>query len=418
MSPRDPLWLQRLEALYAFALRLYPRSFRDEWEASLRQAFRDRCREVARGERKPLALLSELLPDLAASAGRERFLTLQDATMFKRNLAIALLVLFGAMVVFHQKVGDVASEAQQWWTQRQERLDREATEGYWVAAGNAVVANAASPRDNAIAGLLYAGAKDPRAQEQWDKAVAATDPMTLWISVLDCPVANCDVAGALASLARREPDNAAVAQLRLEAATREQDRAGMDSALHAIATASHYDGHQADLMHGLLRAGDGVPVPARLRRNYKGSKAGEVTAGLLAASVWMGVAQPAMAPFMDYCKPGAGGGNPDDCLAASRTLAEGDTLLARIIGQRAWYRIAHDETESALVRQRMRDLRWLIANIQGDMDDADDVIRWRDAWLASDGEVGAYQRLMRERGIALAAPAEFEVEAKYFDPGR
>lgn len=71
MNRRDPHWIAWLECIYASVLRLYPRRFRGEWEQPMRQAFRDRCREVARGQRSPLRLVTELLPDLASGVARE-----------------------------------------------------------------------------------------------------------------------------------------------------------------------------------------------------------------------------------------------------------------------------------------------------------------------------------------------------------
>src|SRR5690606_19245592 len=106
MSLRDPAWLRRLDALYALALHLYPRRFRDAWGADMRQAFRDRCREVARGERRAVAMVLELIPDLAAGVGREQFHHLQDATMFKRNLAIGLMLSLALLFVFQSGVSD------------------------------------------------------------------------------------------------------------------------------------------------------------------------------------------------------------------------------------------------------------------------------------------------------------------------
>jgi hypothetical protein len=93
---RDPRWLQRLDAAYAIALRLYPRAFRERWSHPLRQAFRDRCREVARGTASPLSFALESGADLAASVVAQHFHQWKDPAM-KTVAAIASAVLFAAL---------------------------------------------------------------------------------------------------------------------------------------------------------------------------------------------------------------------------------------------------------------------------------------------------------------------------------
>lgn len=94
MTHRDPRWLHRLDAAYACALRLYPRAFRERWAQPLRQAFRDRCREAARGERGPVALLAESCVDLARSVAAEHSLSMEEAPM--KSCAIVLAVVLCA----------------------------------------------------------------------------------------------------------------------------------------------------------------------------------------------------------------------------------------------------------------------------------------------------------------------------------
>jgi len=84
----------RIDAAYALALRLYPRAFRERWAESMRQAFRDRCREVARGERGFPALLAESCTDLARSLASEHCRAMEEIPM--KFAAIALAVVLSA----------------------------------------------------------------------------------------------------------------------------------------------------------------------------------------------------------------------------------------------------------------------------------------------------------------------------------
>jgi hypothetical protein len=89
---RDARSWRRLEAAYGIALRLYPRAFREQWGEPMRQAFRDRCREVARGQRGPAALLAEACADLARSVVAEHFVSMEEAPMKSSAIALAVVL--------------------------------------------------------------------------------------------------------------------------------------------------------------------------------------------------------------------------------------------------------------------------------------------------------------------------------------
>jgi hypothetical protein len=91
---RDTRAWDRIDAAYAFALRLYPRAFRERWGEPMQQAFRDRCREVARGERGITALLAESCTDLARSLASEHGHSMEETPM--KFAAIALAVVLSA----------------------------------------------------------------------------------------------------------------------------------------------------------------------------------------------------------------------------------------------------------------------------------------------------------------------------------
>jgi hypothetical protein len=112
-----PAWAAAAEALYGAALRLHPRAFRAQWGDAMRQAFRDRCREVARGERGALARFAEALPDVAASAAREQVQVAGIAPPLRRHVAFALMLGFAATLWWRQPIaqalvfsGEAASE--------------------------------------------------------------------------------------------------------------------------------------------------------------------------------------------------------------------------------------------------------------------------------------------------------------------
>jgi hypothetical protein len=92
MTLRGGRWLHRLDAAYGWGLRLSPRAFRAQWGEAMRQAFRDRCREAARGERGPFALLAESSGDLARCLVAEHSLSMEEAPMKSCAIALALVL--------------------------------------------------------------------------------------------------------------------------------------------------------------------------------------------------------------------------------------------------------------------------------------------------------------------------------------
>jgi hypothetical protein len=422
MSRQDPGWIQRLDAIYGFALRLYPRQFRGDWEAGMRQAFRDRCREVARGERKPLALLCEMLPDLAAGAGRERVLSLQDATMFKRGLLFSLLLLLATTLLFRERISAAVEDTHQWWRQRQAQLDAGAIHRYWADLAATVEGSAKLPREHAIAALAWSQAGSPqRAQRQLDEAIAGADPAALWLAATDCPALRCDAGAAVARLQRSDPGNAAVEQIAFNQAFHARDGTAMRKAMERLSSAHRYHEYHSDLVKSLLQANGRVAVPSRLR-NGSGAMARAAAADALVSHAWRRLAQADFQPLLDHCRPST----PEDaerasrCVATARVLATGNSLASRAYGQRILLRYLHGSPGQAEAVARMRDGYWLVANLDKlGMDESPEAYaRWRRAFLGSQGEIGMLHRLMRERGIALAAPEGFKVEAKDFDPGR
>jgi len=410
----DPRWIGRLEVLYGALLRLYPRRFRAQWEQPMRQAFRDRCREIDRNQRRPATLLAELLPDLAFGAAREHIHDQGGETMFKRNLMFALLILLAAMLTMHDRLGAAGLAAADWWKAQRAHAHAQAERAYWTRLAQAM-APASEPRDHTIAAIAWKQAGEgsvvlpgdadamARAQQAFDAAIAAGDPVALWFAAIDCPVGHCDASAALAKLQRLDTGNAAVAMLALDRATALGDAMAQARALRQVADASDFHDYSADLMVSLLEVDRKVSPPSHM-------DADSLVAGM--AIAW---AFPDPRPFTKACERASG--DAQACLAAARVLAEGDSFLSRVVGLKVWNRFAEPGEESRVVRERIRDFHWLISN-QDPVPDGSARSRWRASWLDDGSEIKVMEDSMVARGIPLHAPVDFQVDAIYFDPNR
>lgn len=407
---RDARAWRRLEAAYGFALRLYPRAFRERWAEPMRQAFRDRCREVARGERSGVALLRESLVDIAVGAGRERMHALEGMPTSKRHWLLALSIVFAAMLAMHDRMGTVGLAVVDRWKQHQVAQDQAAIAGFYRDAAAGLEHSDATSRGRTLAALLRGHAGDPDAARAWQHAVSGNDPLAFWLEAADCPAAACDEAAAVAALVRMEPDNAAVGQLQMILAAKTGDASAMRDGLRRMATATRYDTHETELVQGLLHAVAGLEVPRRLLRYGRGEQGREAARTALAAGIWTRVAGASFTPFLDACRAGASEADARDCIAAARNVSNGDTLIARAMGPRVWYQVAGSTVEREEAVVRWRDWRWLGSNAVGvfDTDTAAGLARWREARLENGSEVAAFRAMERDRGIPDIPPAGFQ----------
>ncbi|MBS0211548.1 MAG: hypothetical protein JSR26_00010 [Proteobacteria bacterium] len=445
MNPRhDPRWIGVLDRAYAAALYLYPRAHREYFGGQMRHAFRDRCREAHRAGRGPAGvLLGELLPDLAASASRERIDAIAGLPPMKRMLLLALLVALAASLVFHARLGDAALALKDRWDQYQLELDNRALRGHEAALA-AAVTQRGLPHADVLAAQLYFSASDgfrrrypdasglhetpaeqaasdgllDRADASFARALRADDRWALWLAATNtnCPARQqtCAADTATARLHQIDTDNGAVWLLDLDQAKQAGDVARQRIDLAKMAQATRYDWHFADSMRGMLMAFDLRTLPNRLKQKFANGSTADAqdSASLLAGSIGSAnavISMPGAQPLFDLCKSI----EPSvlaDCRAAGRLLAErSDGIIDRLLGLALWRRVAMP-VEQAQVARWYRDARWQqqqYAQVVPE-NSAAALHRWRAAWASEPGEWQVLQRLLREQGIPLQAPADFQ----------
>ena len=443
--------------IYSVLLSLYPRAHRQRWGTQMQQAFRDRCREAARAGRGPWRIVfAELLPDLAASAGRERIESITEIPPMKRFLLATLAFAVLGSLLFHSQLGEAAANAQEWWKQRQDIAHMRALDKHLLALGAAVERDRRGPADDIAAAMLYwrgADGRDfhhltpgwpqrtaaesaarstqlDRADAAFTRALKADDRWALWLAVMDCP-ARSVVCAKEASLARmREIDaaNGATWLAELQAALDAHDAARERNALAKFAQATHYDTHYGDMMRALMAAFDKLPLPAGLetfvtdpaanRQQLEDAQRIAIPAYLFGEDLL-----PAYKPFLDYCRTKVAPTDAEratDCAAVGKlmTMSDSSMEIEVMIGLRAWLR-AVPATMVPEVQQRMRDERWTLqelAQMSPQADSARSFLEWKAAWMAGGGERDVAHRLMQQHKIPLQAPPEFKMEPKYLDP--
>jgi hypothetical protein len=278
-APRDPAWVVAAARFYDACLWLYPRALRDAHGDEMRQAFRDRCREVARGRRSGLQFAVELAPDLSGSAtraqldaGRGNDARVIPGLLILVGLAVALATqpLWSGSAVNGMKA--VESIWLMWREQREvsradavlQRLSGElvATKSPDAVATAALLQQARAEQERWYAGpLLGEPSWDANAQPHplyFSEAAADASQLAgrvaaghaqapaLAIAAQACTIrGGCKVDFVIGRLLAAEPRNALGWMLAFKRASQRGDDAAMQAALQGAAAADYYDSYKA-----------------------------------------------------------------------------------------------------------------------------------------------------------------------------
>jgi hypothetical protein len=276
---RDPKWIGLALKAYDACLPLYPRDVREAHGEEMRQAFRDRCREVARGQRGAWQWFGELAPDLIGSAARAHAEAgrVSDARMLP---ALLLLVALAAALATQSQWSTLSTDAIKSagraydMAQAARQMDRERE---FDQATIAALAAQGSQESLAVAALLQRVQFDQRWLDPalWQdgepqrmrnpdagaKATSLAAPIftgesslaALAIATQACSIeAGCNEDLAIRRWTTREPENAYPWMRAFKRAARRNDAAGMQAALAGVANSRYARSRLADVQRVLF----------------------------------------------------------------------------------------------------------------------------------------------------------------------
>jgi hypothetical protein len=457
VSPRrDPKWISFALKAYDACLPLYPRAVREAHGEEMRQAFRDRCREVARGQRGAFQWLGEMAPDLIGSAARAH---VDERGKSDARWLPGLLLLFALL--------GVAFATQERWTQSsQDNL--KAAEVSWkmwlevreARKRDALLADASAhlvaqgdPESLAVAALVHRGLYEqwrwymlpvtegnfeqglrmlrfPREGElaaELAGGVAAKggSPAALIIAAQACEAsAGCNADLALRRLLARDPDNAYGWMLEFRRAAALGDAARMQAALAGAGRARVFESH-ASTTHKLLL---GALTPAQRADADSMRRVGEH----LDALRWLGINGPDSLLYNCSFRTRSPN-NPErwidshpqaraDCLHFAVLMANSTDVVPASYGWRQLRRAGVALSRAQV--ETMRDMVWLAGHRQhfgkhlgADLRSwtewtATDWTRWDEAWAPGDGERAAMRRWLSAQGVPVRAPAGKEGDVR------
>lgn len=197
-----------------------------------------------------------------------------------------------------------------------------------------------------------------------------------WQRAKSCAyVDGCRRADAIDRLLALEPDNLAGWLLALAEAKSAGNEAAIDATLEAAARAKYYDTRTAASSLRLQEALQQPPLPSSClspaaQVAWTGLQASEgprtsFDMATLMANGILGTELPAYGPLLDACTERADSPLRPERLAACRavaaTVAGGDDLIDRLIGDRLMVRLTRDTPEGAQWRERFRQTLWMTA---------------------------------------------------------
>ena len=448
---RDPKWIGLALKAYDACLPLYPREVREAHGEEMRQAFRDRCREVARGQRGAWQWFGEMAPDLIGSAARAHVDV--GGKSDRRVLpGLLLLALLAAALATQSRwsiattdaiksVGhgvDVALAAREW--NREREFVRETTDAL-VAQGD--------QESLAVAALLQRAQFDQHwldpvlwqdenvdaslrrhLPEAGARATALAAPLftghaslpALAISAQACSIAaGCNEDLAIRRWLARDPDNAYPWMMAFKRASRHGDEAGMQAALAGIAKARYAQTHVAAVQRDLF---------ARVIADHPGDREALAQAALQFRAMQGVLTDDLQNDVVVHCslrpqlygKPRWIDEHPEarpGCMHLAGLLAASTDAFA---SQYGWRQLQRSGIEMTPARtQALRDATWLYRTVTwrvgggsaGPGERAqpwtlEQWTRWNAAWAPGDGELPALRRWLQAQSLAVHAPADYD----------
>ena len=455
--PADPKWMHAAESIFALCLWLYPRHLRDRHGGEMRVAFRDRCREVARGEQSGFKVfVLELVPDTLRSAGDAQISATFDQMQPRQYWALGLLCCAAFGLLYRDELSrftlDAAFQAKYAWQDyRQARgLDFQEARVRGLAESFAELDTIES---KALAAYLYRSVYSGRTRiyggplnggprklylgfmvADGDRATALTASVfsehpaayPLIVALQACePAVGCNRESAIRRVNDLAPDNAYGWSLAFKWASLRQDAAAMREAIQRMAGSTHYESFQGRITRDLLRQTE-LLAPGDVE--YLADIASE------ARSVGFGWIDDPTHDVRHGCRrrPALDTStklrwleiHPEmqgDCLRIARLLSKSTDLTSAYWG---WRRILEAESNPArldAILPHVRNSRWLQeqawrvgvnrhSHDHGwDAWTEDEWQNWATAWAPGDGEIPSIKRWLISRGMPVSAPPDFEI---------
>lgn len=408
---KDPKWISQADRFYSGLLYLFPSTHRKEFGPWMRQAFRDRCREVARGEQRLFRVLAvEIVPDLLLGAGREHMTSNFGELNRKHLAALTLLGCMSVWALFHETVNrqlfDLADATKRKTADMKAEYRYKKYQARTEEMAQWLVLEEGSPKAKALAAYLYLTIDDEKAATLAQQvALEHPDLRTLAMAELSCREStHCNRPDIVARLTAEDPNNAYVWLRALNGAIDAKDQVSERTALRKMAASSHMEPYEAGIEKELIGyahrfAPDDVEILEFLDARFASSTP---SAPILALSKSQCAALSVDTPDNKLL---------GDCRKITDQFTQTDDLMTTGVVARLRYRLSTGREEQASAYQHLLDFRWWQAAYQ-DVPSPNELASWKKwyaDWRGKRDSIAAIKSSLMSRGMPTQAPADFEL---------
>lgn len=426
-NKKDPKWISQADRIYGGFLYLFPAAHRKEFGPWMRQAFRDRCREVARGEQSLFRVLAaEIVPDLLLGVGREHVTSNFGEISRKHMAALTLLGCLSLWALFHetvnQKLFDLVAVSETKIQSLKYGYHSWQAEKRTLKMAEWLVAEDGSPKAKALAANIYLGLHKydthfPEPEHEglceFQKKAANLvskvmtehpDLRTAAYAELACFEANgCDSRDKMERLIEQDTNNSYVWLRALRIALAHDDKIAERFAIKGLATANHHENYQKMMefeMSDLIKKFS--PTDDTLAENIEYIALEEYpSVYFLARSSCIKSPVPTMEPEL-----------VNDCRKAADALSSTDDFVNTSVTSRLTFRLSTDESERESAYQNFRNSIWwrdAYYRSRSSASQQQERQAWREKWRGKSRSVVAIKESLASLGMSTYAPDDFEV---------
>lgn len=408
---KDPKWISQADRIYGGFLYLFPSAHRKEFGPWMRQAFRDRCREVARGEQSIFRILAaEIVPDLLLGAGREHVTSNFGEINRKHMVALSLLGCLSLWALFHEPINkqlfDLAEASQRKAKEIKDNYRFKKYQSRLQEMSEWLVKEDGSPKAKALSAYLKMYIDDKKSVALIRQVESEhADIRTFAIAELACSrVKNCEISELVSELTQQAPQNAYVWLRALNVAISNKDEIGERYAIKKIAESSYVESYVAGIENELINLADKFSPNDKDMPGYLDLHFSDDLPSSSIFSIPKSLCGRLRAESIDSELL-------NDCRKIAVLFGKSDDLTTAGVMGKMSYRLSATQLERQNAYQSIRDYRWWqdAYYMVPDKNNRESWRKWSEVWRGKRMSIVAIQSVLKSRGMPINAPADYEL---------
>lgn len=408
-NKKDPKWISQADRIYGGFLYLFPSAHRKEFGPWMRQAFRDRCREVARGEQSLFRVIAaEAVPDLIVGFGREHMTSNFGELNRKHFAALTLLGCMSLWALFHDPINrqifDLVDAAQRKASAINDGHQYKKYESNIQEMASWLATEEGSPKAKALAAYLNLETDSKKSAALVDQVITEhPDVRTLAIAELACSQeAHCKRSMLVKNLTDQSPANAYVWLRALNLAVTDKDKIGERYAIKKIAESSYLESYERGVENELLAYAEKYSPKDTELLKFLDARSASYTPipSIYTISKSMCGTVSVETADLDLLS---------DCRKISTIFGQEDDLATAAVVGKLRYKLAATQLDREKAILDIRNYKWwqqAYYNVP-DRNSRESWEKWYADWRGKRESIPAIQSILKARGMPSQAPDDF-----------